>query len=246
VAYDNLLKLQIPVPIMKKKIVIISNENKTTDKLIRLLDEFEIIIGEKHDSADMHLEVKDDNRVALIKNGKEDLVNLNCKFFNLDNKYYKNGVRIERRDTVAVILRNSTGEIMCLNWNNEKKWKSFVSGGVENGDIVQSAIDEIREETGYVNVKFVREINCETRDRFYAPHKNVNRYLINRAVIFDLVDEEKNDIEEIEIEKHVPIWIKGSEILNFLTVENHKFLFREYLGEKQEYDNISILINEMI
>lgn len=171
---------------------------------------------------------------------------MNCKFFNFDNKFYQPGFPIERRDTVAIILRNSKQEIAGLSWNNEKNWKSFVSGGVDNGDIIQSAIDEIKEEAGYVNVEFVRQINCEARDKFFAPHKKVNRYLSNRTVVFDLLDEERVEIDPKELAKHTPLWIPESEVLDWLSIDNHKFMFREYLGKKQEYDSIAVLVKDIL
>jgi len=228
---------------MKKKIVIIENENKFPESLIKDLNEFEILY---EGYGDLILEAKDDGKISLIFGEEQDIVSSNVKFFNFDNKYYKEGFPIEKRNNVAIILRNSNGEIMCLNWNNEKKWKSFVAGGIENGNLIQSALDEIKEEAGYINVKFVEEIDCETRDRFFAPHKNVNRYQISKAVVFDLVDEERLNISEDEIKKHTPIWIKKEEILDFLNIENHKFLFRKYLGENQEYDSVAVLIKDML
>ncbi|MCW8965069.1 MAG: hypothetical protein OQK82_00065, partial [Candidatus Pacearchaeota archaeon] len=200
----------------------------------------------KEDEADLFLRVIDDNKVSLIKDNFDDVINLNCKFFNFDNKYYKDGVKVERRDNVTVILRNSNNEIMCLDWKNEKNWRSFVSGGIENNDLIQSAIDEIREETGYVNVRFVREVNCETRDKFYAPHKGVNRYLINRTVVFDLLDDERFDLEEHEAKKHTPVWVKEEEILDFLNIEANKFVFKEYLGDKQNYDSLGVLVRDIL
>jgi len=227
---------------MKKKIII-KNREKIPTCLFEELDDFEVLFeGE----GDLIIESKDDNKISLIMGGNHDVVNSNVKFFNFDNKYYEDGFPVERRENVAIILRNSKKEIMCLEWNNEKQWKSFVSGGIENDNLIQSAIDEIKEESGYINVEFVEEINCETRDRFFAPHKKVNRYQISRVVVFDLVNEERLEISKDEIEKHIPVWIKENEILDFLNIENQKFLFREYLGENQEYDSISILIKDML
>ncbi len=219
-----------------------------TKKLTNELTSQNLTISEDKDSdLEIHVTKKhlDKNQVLLKHSGTEETICLTCKFFNFDKAHYKEGFPEERRDNVTVILRNSKNEIMCLKWHNEKQWKSFVSGGVDKGDIIQSAIDEIKEEAGYINVKFIREINSETRDMFYAPHKKVNRYLINRAVVFDLIDEERLELEEHEAKKHTPVWVKHEEVHDFLNIKNNQFIFKEYLGEVQEYDSIAVLIKHI-
>lgn len=238
------------------KQISIKLENKANQNLIKVADKLKQelinhnIAITQNENSDLEIHITkshlNENQVLLKYSDTEETISLTCKFFNFDKAFYKEGYPEERRDNVTVILRNSKNEIMCLKWHNEKQWKSFVSGGVENNDIIQSAIDEIKEEAGYVNVKFVREINSETRDMFYAPHKKVNRYLINRAVVFDLLDEERLELDKSESKKHTPIWVKEEEVHDFLNLENNQFIFKEYKGEPQEYDSIAVLIKHIL
>jgi len=134
-----------------------------------------------------------------------------------------NGVRDDRetieRHNVLVILQNKKGETLCLEWADT--WKSFLIGGVEDGEsVVEAAKREVLEESGYKNIKFIKQLGHQAQ-LFFAPHKDINRKAVVSALLFELEDEEKNDVAEEELEKHKPIWIKNEEVENFINLDNN-------------------------
>lgn len=161
------------------------------------------------------------------------------KLFNFENPNFIEAPVI-RRESVAIVLENNQNQILCLKWNNTRKWKSLIGGGIEDNNIIQSAIDEIQEETGYTNIQYIKKLKTKCHDKFYAEHKNVNRYIINTGIVFKLIDNKRIQINEKELQKHIPIWVDKNKVLDYLSsdLENHKILLKEYLGKKQIYDNL--------
>lgn len=167
------------------------------------------------------------------------------KLFNFKSNTLQNDLFVRKRESVVVIVESpKSDQILCLEWNNELHWKSLIGGGIENNDIITSAINEVKEESGYYDMKYIKELQTQCHDKFYAPHKQENRYIVNRGVVMRLNSFEKEDISQKELEKHSPIWINKDEVLDYLSsdLENHKVLFREYLGEEIESDSIEDIL----
>lgn len=199
---------------------------------IKLVDLENITIHFNHKLLLQHFKQLAENNYLKLFNFKENIMNLDCF--------------VQRRENVVIILENLKGdEILCLKWNNERKWKSLIGGGIENHDIITSALLEIKEESGYDDIEVIKELQSECHDKFYAPHKSINRYAINRGIVCRLKSNSKIKISTSEKKIHEPLWIKKEEVLNFLSddLENHKILFKEYLGEKIKYDNLNDLFN---
>ena len=168
------------------------------------------------------------------------------KLFNFKDNTMKEDLLVKRRESVVVILEDMNREhILCLKWNNERKWKSLIGGGIENNDIITSALNEVKEESGFKDIEFVKELETQCHDKFFAPHKKENRYIINRGVVLRLRSNIQDTISNSELEKHTPVWIKREKVIDYLSadLENHKILFKEYLGEKIEYDLVEDLLN---
>lgn len=122
------------------------------------------------------------------------------------------GKEVVFRDAVIVVLRNpKTGKFLCLKWKKHP-WITFVMGGIEEGETdVEAAQRELKEETGYKNFKFVRHLGS-VQSEFFATHKDVNRVAHTRELLFELVDEEREEISEEEKEIHELEWRSWEEI----------------------------------
>ena len=123
-----------------------------------------------------------------------------------------NGIETVRRDGVLAIVHNPKDDTyLTLSWNKQP-WTTFVTGGLDAGEnILDCAIREVREETGYTNIRLIREL-APIEASFYAPHKNVNRVAVTHNYLFTLVGDEKEPVATEEKEQHVPKWLSLSEI----------------------------------
>ncbi|MBI2086919.1 MAG: class I tRNA ligase family protein [Candidatus Zambryskibacteria bacterium] len=117
------------------------------------------------------------------------------------------------RNAVIVIVRNpKTNEILTLKWK-KLPWTTFVMGGIEEGETPEeAAIREIKEETGYKNVKIIKLLGGPVHNEFFATHKDENRIAHTQGVLAELIDEERDEVSEEEKYKYELVWIPDSEI----------------------------------
>lgn len=118
---------------------------------------------------------------------------------------------VEREQIIGVVRNPKNNTYLCLRWKHEP-WTTFVSGGAEDGeDIITSAEREIYEETGYKNLSFVTSVGC-SQSTFYASHKGINRTANNTALLFDLVNDDRDTVSDEEKAKHDVVWLTPQEI----------------------------------
>ena len=151
----------------------------------------------------------------------------------------REGKKDTRREVVHVILRNPKNKTVLLCFLKDEKWGekkpvNFIIGGIEDwSSEMEAAVMETKEETGYVNIKFVEKLPVESHEVFYAAHKDVNRYVHVHPYIFDLIDEEKVEITEDQYftkDSHEMKWIPEDEVEQFLMFNNNKAQWR-YIRE---------------
>ena len=150
----------------------------------------------------------------------------------------------KERCTVFGIVKNlKTGKILCLDWK-KTNWKAFPAGGVDDGeDVVEAVKREIKEETGYKNLNFVRKIGGELYQNFYRPHKGNNVYCKNEAYYFELADEKMDKVDEAELEKHEAVWIDEDKVKDFINVFGTKIVWDWYLNGDAAYVGEGVLCN---
>ncbi len=122
------------------------------------------------------------------------------------------GKEVVFRNAVIAVLRDpKTDKLLVLKWKKQP-WTTFVMGGIEDGERPEEAGErEIKEETGYKNIKFIRALGG-AQSEFFAAHKDVNRIAHTRSLLFELVDETKSEIGAEESEIHEPEWRSMEEI----------------------------------
>jgi leucyl-tRNA synthetase len=122
--------------------------------------------------------------------------------------------RVERQGVHAIVYNPKTDQYLCVQWK-KFPWTAFVVGGVEDedsGDVVAAAKREIYEETGYKNIKLIRVLGGQVVSEYYAAHKDLNRKAYVNAVLFELIDDQRDEPSEEEQSKQTPVWLKRSEI----------------------------------
>ncbi|MDP3954111.1 MAG: class I tRNA ligase family protein [bacterium] len=119
---------------------------------------------------------------------------------------------VERKNIHAIVRDPKTDKYLALKWK-KFNWTTFPMGGVEEGEnVVDAAMREVREETGFVNLKLKEVITGQVRAEYFAAHKDQNRVALTTAVVFDLVNHEQNDISQEEKDSHEIIWLEKSKL----------------------------------
>jgi 8-oxo-dGTP pyrophosphatase MutT (NUDIX family) len=130
-----------------------------------------------------------------------------------------------KRKNVALIIKY-LDNYLFLKWNEKLNYRSLVTGGIEeNESIMQCAIRELSEETGYYDIKKLELVDAINISKFYVEHKKQNREALYFPVLVELNSLEKRDISEEEKEQHDFVWLKLSEVKEFGLFENHIYMF---------------------
>jgi leucyl-tRNA synthetase len=136
-----------------------------------------------------------------------------------------------RKSIVAIVENPKTGKVLCLDWTPQYGGMLFIGGGREGDeDPVQTALREIREETGYKNLKVI-QTSGKTHHHYFAFSKNVARNIEVIGVHLELIDEEKDEValEEHEKNKFTITWLTKEEAEKRVVDENHALLFQKFI-----------------
>ncbi len=150
------------------------------------------------------------------------------------------------RHAVQVILINPKNDkILCLKWK-KFSWTTFITGGIEEGeDTISAARRETIEETGYIDIEYVKTLGGPVESHFYANHKGVNRKAHFTAMIFKLKSEKQKKISEEEAAIHELAWMTWDELHQDKNVKcsEYDIWLDRYFNEEHAYTADGVLIN---
>lgn len=130
---------------------------------------------------------------------------------------------VERNAITAVLRDPKNGKYLGLKWK-KIDWDTLITGGIEEGQTAEeAAMAEIREETGYKNLRLVGELPRYHSKFFHGP-KGENRFAHFQCFLFELVDDEHEEINADEQTKHEPVWLSTEELKTFRLPEGHRFV----------------------
>ncbi len=156
----------------------------------------------------------------------------------------KDGLPYVERNSIEVIVRDpKTDKYLCLEWKNQP-WTTFVTGGVDDGeDYLSAAKREFLEETGYKNIKLIKSLG-RTRAVFHAAHKNENRVGNMEGFLFELVDDERNDMSSDEKAIHEVIWLSRDELkIERIVCASFEYWMRGIDDKRKAIEDYGYLVN---
>jgi len=147
----------------------------------------------------------------------------------------------KKNSIVAIIYDEENNKYLTINWE-EKGGRLFIGGTIKNNEKpLECAIREIKEETGYIDVEFIRELP-RINHHYYAYNKDKYFNIDSTGLLFKLksnkqVNQELDEDEEFKVE-----WVKPAIIEKEVQDELHKKTY-EYSKIEQAIVGDGIHIN---
>ncbi len=149
---------------------------------------------------------------------------------------------VERQAITAIVKHWSEEKYLGLKWK-KVDWDTFLTGGVEKGQTAQeAAVQEIKEETGYLNPKLVKQLS-NTHAQFFHVPKDENRFAHFSDFYFELEDGEREEVVQEEKQIHDIVWLTADEMETFRLPESHRFIWNELKDEQQIFTSEGLLAN---
>ncbi|MCX6752442.1 MAG: class I tRNA ligase family protein [Candidatus Nomurabacteria bacterium] len=146
-----------------------------------------------------------------------------------EDAFQKDKPFVERNAVVCVIKHWSEDKYLLLNWK-KAVWRGFVVGGIEGGEKIEdTALREIREETGYKNMRFIKSLP-KVHSQFFQPVKKVNRFAHFHPVYVELTNGDREDVSQEEKDLHEVVWVSKNEVESSLNRDDMKWIWESSQG----------------
>lgn len=149
-----------------------------------------------------------------------------------------------KREAVCAVVRNPKDDTyLCISWKGVHM-HGLVTGGIDSGeDIVEAAKREIREETGYKNLRHVEVPQMTINTKFYHRVKKENRWAHFHFVFLEIENDERDPVEEGEAALHEVLWLKKGELRQFFTVFEGEYVADFIENGFRPFTGTGILVN---
>jgi len=148
---------------------------------------------------------------------------------------------VERDTVLGVVKHWSEDKYYCLDWKNFG-WKSLVIGGIDEGESPEEAvIREVKEETGYQDIKKITKIGIKTHAKFFAKHKDENRYGRYDTFLVELKSGEYRQPDPVHTQNHQGLWMEKSKVSDFLNLKNNKFVWDMFVSNGENFEEYGVL-----
>lgn len=154
---------------------------------------------------------------------------------------------VRRHSLIAIIEDRENEKFLCEDIQNGK-YRSFVQGGIENGEsIEQAAKREILEETGYKNVKIEYISNIPVINHFFAAYKGengTNRFSKLEIVYGVLNNLDKTEVSEDEKLKHTVKWVSKKDVKDFININHNLYALENILSKTNVFEGEGIIVSQ--
>ncbi len=136
-----------------------------------------------------------------------------------------------KESIVAVVYNPNTNKYLTINWN-KLGGRLFIGGTKnENESSLECSLREITEETGYKNLEFISN-TFKINHHYFAHNKNQAYEIEAEGLLFNLIDEEKNDtnLDIEEKDNFKAEWVSKEQIEKDIVDELHKGVFNSLLN----------------
>ena len=150
------------------------------------------------------------------------------------------------RNLVYVFIKHwEKDEYLFLKHRIYDYWNTPVTGGIEEGEsLVDAALREAAEETGFKNFRIIGEVeNAGVQNHYYHHGKKENRRGYARAVYLELTNGEQDVLSPEEAEQHDLVWLAPEKVEAWLGFENQKHPWRIFRKGGEAYTGDGLLIN---
>lgn len=135
---------------------------------------------------------------------------------------------VERNVVHVIVFDPKTNKVLCLDIP-KFKWHTIIVGGIEDSETtLEAAKREIAEETGYVDIEFVKEVG-KSRSGFYAEHKKENRIANATGMLFRLISDKKVPTNEEDAANHTCVWVPKEEVSGYINIASQNYIWSKAL-----------------
>lgn len=137
----------------------------------------------------------------------------------------KPGLVLEKRNIILAIIKHWEEDKYLVIRYKQDGSRAFLTGGIEKNETPEDALRrEIKEETGYINVKTIKMI-CETKCTFYHKRKNKNLQEWTYNYYVELSDAKRVDTVAEEQDILDFEWVEGNNIEAVISYKEHFYPF---------------------
>jgi leucyl-tRNA synthetase len=149
----------------------------------------------------------------------------------------------ERESIFAIVKHWKEDKYFCLDWK-KLNWKSFIIGGIEKGEKAEDAVvREVKEESGYQNIKSVKKIDLISFAKYFAHHKDVNRFGKYYPFLVELGSDEFIAPEKEHTQNHEGKWVDKKDVAKFINLENISLIWSYFSKGGEAHTGDGLLIN---
>ena len=161
-----------------------------------------------------------------------------------EDAWRKNEPEVKRETVVCLVKHWSENKFLFLKKKLVDKAIVAVAGGTDGEDLIIAGQREIREETGFLNSRYIKNLGSPVFYRFFSVVSKQNRISELKPLYFELTNGEKEEISEEEKKQHDSIWLSEYEIEHYLVGRPFSPIFWNRLkGVENAYIGEGILIN---